>query len=202
MLTTVAAFREPWEAHLFRLRLEAEGIPAFVIHEYHVGNMWSLSTALGGARIQVCDGQEADARSIAHRCARGEFRDLLDEEFGAAEAITCPVCGSREHWRRRPTPRSAMAIALSFVTHTVIPPVGWVYICDACGTKFRQPLCPLSAARVATMFAAMGCALVPILGLALCAWALGTRYWFVVPIAAIFFAGYLAARSELGNSQS
>src|SRR5215471_4944565 len=53
MLVTVDSFREPWEAHLFKMRLEAEDIPAFVRLEYHIWMFWPYSTALGGARVQV-----------------------------------------------------------------------------------------------------------------------------------------------------
>ncbi len=53
MLTTVAAFREPWEAHMFCGRLMAEGIAAFVAHECHIGNAWHYSVALGGVKVQV-----------------------------------------------------------------------------------------------------------------------------------------------------
>ena len=47
MLTTVAAFREPSEAHMFCARLEAEGIPAFVAHERHVGTATECDPEMG-----------------------------------------------------------------------------------------------------------------------------------------------------------
>ena len=41
------------EAHIFRLRLEAEGIFAVVAHEHHVWANWPYAMALGGVKVQV-----------------------------------------------------------------------------------------------------------------------------------------------------
>ena len=51
MLTTVAAFREPWEAHMFCSRLEAEGVPAFIAHEYHIWNAWRKTIPSRNLRV-------------------------------------------------------------------------------------------------------------------------------------------------------
>lgn len=82
MLTTVAIFGKPWEAQLFRLRLEAEGVPAFIQYESHVGMNWLVSIALGGVRLQVLDAQVADALRVMQRCRAGEFQAELQEMFG------------------------------------------------------------------------------------------------------------------------
>jgi hypothetical protein len=59
MLTTVATFAYPWQAHLLRLRLEADGIPAFVAHEHQ-----PYATALGGIEVQVPEEFLDDAEAI------------------------------------------------------------------------------------------------------------------------------------------
>jgi DNA-directed RNA polymerase subunit RPC12/RpoP len=184
MLITVAAFREPWEAHMFCSRLEAEGVPAFVVHEYHIGNAWHYSTALGGVKVQVCEERKEEAKSIERCCWSGEFRSLLESQFGAIDDIHCPNCGSHEHWKRRPLPRAVIAVTLSSLFRVILPPIGWVYFCNQCGTKFKQPLCPLTFGKSATILMAIACDLVLALGLALCFCALGTKYWFVVAVAA------------------
>ncbi|MDP6438554.1 MAG: hypothetical protein QGH74_02870 [Candidatus Brocadiia bacterium] len=47
-LVTIAAFSLPHEAHLARLRLEAEGIPCFVVDENIVAINWLYSNAARG----------------------------------------------------------------------------------------------------------------------------------------------------------
>lgn len=48
MLITVAHFTDPWEAHLFHGRLDAEGLSAVIVDEHHVWNNWPYALALGG----------------------------------------------------------------------------------------------------------------------------------------------------------
>ena len=52
-MTTIATFNKPEEAHLFRLRLEAGGIEAFLVDENVTQMEWSFFT--GGVRVQVAD---------------------------------------------------------------------------------------------------------------------------------------------------
>ncbi|HEX2114187.1 MAG TPA: hypothetical protein VHM01_07255 [Alphaproteobacteria bacterium] len=53
VLVTAETFTEPWEAHLFCTRLQAEGLFAVVAHEHHVGMYWPYALALGGVKLQV-----------------------------------------------------------------------------------------------------------------------------------------------------
>jgi hypothetical protein len=102
MLINFRAFRDPWEAHLLRTRLETEGIPAFVASDTHIGNNWPISIALGGARVLILDSQLAEANDVVSRCVDGTYEAELTEMFGAIPFRNCPVCGS-EDVRRRPT---------------------------------------------------------------------------------------------------
>ncbi len=203
MLTTVAAFREPWEAHMFCSRLEAEGVPAFVVHEYHIGNAWHYSTALGGVKVQVGEERKEEAKSIERRCRGGEFRSLLESEFGAMDDVHCPNCGSGEHWKRRPLLGAVFAITLLGLFRAILPPIGWVYFCNRCGKKFKQPLCPNTLGKWAMILTAIVCDLALLFGLALCLWALGTRFGFVIVVVAIILAGRLTISrlSRLENNQ-
>ncbi len=179
---------------MFRSRLAAEGVPAIVIHERHVGNAWHFSTALGGVRVQVSSDHMETAGAIARRCGAGEFREALESRFGATDEIHCPKCGSRDYRRRRPVPRAALALALSFLTGVIIPPAGWIYICGRCGTKFTRSLAPLTFHRLETMLMAAACSFAVFLAAALCAWSTHTRYWFVAPVIAIVLTGRWLAR--------
>ena len=156
MLVTVSAFREPYEAHLFRGRLEAEGVTAFVAHEMNVANAWHRSVSLGGVKVQVSSDQYEKAREIERACCRGEFRDLLQDELGDLDNPVCPYCGGTEYRKRRPFPRTALAVAASMATLIVLPPLGWILRCETCLKEYREPhqpfileKCLLLAATVA-----------------------------------------------------
>jgi hypothetical protein len=156
MLRTVTAFREPWEAHMFCSRLSAEGIPAFVSHELHVGNAWHFSTALGGVKVQVPYDCVEHARMIQDFCASGEFKSLLERDFGDLNDVKCPKCGSHRNRRRRPVLESTVAVAVSFC-FTIFPPTGWVCFCENCGTKFRPALHKRTAGDWLMIWAAITC---------------------------------------------
>jgi len=137
MLVTAASFREPWEAHIFHGRLTAEGVPAFVAHEFHIWVNWPYATALGGVKVQVpLDWLDA-ARHIEQLCRDGEFRAILEAEFGKLDEITCRHCGATDHEKLRPIPRQLLAIMASFLTGTLLPAWGWIYACRNCCRRFK-----------------------------------------------------------------
>lgn len=92
MLATVATFIDPTDAHILRARLEAEGIPAYVVNEHHVRLNWFQAMALGGARVQVAATDVEEARQVVAAIERGEFA-LPDEP---SDAVVCPRCGSHD----------------------------------------------------------------------------------------------------------
>ena len=96
-MITVATFSKPEEAHLFRMRLEAAGIPAFVQDESLVQLDWFLSNAVGGVRVQIADGDVEAAREFLAADAPPPSPD--------AEDVVCPACGSHQtapdEWPRR-----------------------------------------------------------------------------------------------------
>lgn len=117
------------------MRLETEGIPAFVAFQFHIGNNWLYSTALGGARVQVWHYLAHDAIEVLGRVRNGECRAELAALFGDIDDPRCPHCGSAELKRRRSVAMIAMVIVLIF--SFALPAWGWVYICRKCGTKFE-----------------------------------------------------------------
>ena len=136
MLKTVAEFTEPWEAHLFRTRLEAECLFAVVAFDQHVGVNYSVSWALGGVKVQVIEDELEQARAIVQRCHAGEFENVLDAEVGGQELWTCPRCGAQDHTRRR-SPSLLLSLAGTFVFGIVLPFRGYVNRCNQCETRWR-----------------------------------------------------------------
>jgi hypothetical protein len=100
-LVTLKTFRDPWDAYLLRGRLEAEGIPAFVLNDQHVAVNWRISTALGGVRVQVPTHMAAEAQAVWEGVAGGDYQALLATLFGDIETRRCPACGATDI-RRRP----------------------------------------------------------------------------------------------------
>lgn len=102
MLIPFRTFRDPWEAHLFRTRLEAEGIPAFVFFDQHISNNWPLSVALGGVQVRIPAEMTDEAEAVVERCVEGKYLAELEDVFGPLERTCCPQCGSTDI-RRRPS---------------------------------------------------------------------------------------------------
>jgi hypothetical protein len=136
VLTTVASFREPWEAYLFHTRLEEDGFLAFVVHAHHIGVNWPYSTALGGVKVQVPDGDAAEAREVFARCRSGAFRTELEALFGDLDDPRCPRCGAQDYSQRRPTAEIVFTLAL--MLFLPIPAVGWRRHCRACDMIWQE----------------------------------------------------------------
>lgn len=131
MLVRVASYTTPIEAHLSRGRLEAEGVPAFVCHEQHVGAIWMYSIALGGAKVYVHRNDLARARDIVEAHNRGDF--ALEDE----DPLSCPRCHKQPVVQRRLSWKSALLCA-----HLVNVPLyfRWATLkCLACGNQWDLP---------------------------------------------------------------
>lgn len=84
VLVTVATFPEAMEAHIYRNRLESEGIPCVLADEHIVSNQPWHSIAYGGIKLRVRQQDLEQASAI------------IDEIRGIPhlEANRCPVCHS------------------------------------------------------------------------------------------------------------
>ncbi|MGH9768185.1 MAG: DUF2007 domain-containing protein [Blastocatellia bacterium] len=90
-VVTVASFSAPYEAHLAKGLLEANGIMAVIADEYTAGMNWLLSNAIGGVKVQVDKTDLEDALKIlALNGAREEGVHEVDGYWGE-----CPKCGSK-----------------------------------------------------------------------------------------------------------
>lgn len=91
MLTTIARYSLPYEAHLARARLESEGIPAFVADEHTINMQWLYSDALGGVRLQVPEPWALRALSVL-----AEDREQVLMEAQQVDTDLCRHCGSAD----------------------------------------------------------------------------------------------------------
>jgi hypothetical protein len=139
MLTTIASFREPSEAHMLRLRLEAEGILAIVSHEHHVSMIWPWSLALGGVKVQVPAISREVASLVWDRVGAGEFETELLTLFGDLDVNACPSCGSRD-LRSRPTfAWTLLDIVVGAWCGMIFPTPRTVHRCVVCGVRWSAP---------------------------------------------------------------
>ena len=138
MLTTVASFAEPWNAHILRGRLEAEGIFVLIVDELQVGLNWPWALALGGVKVQVPDEQWQSAIEIARLCLAGDFRRELEPVFGPLDGPQCPHCRSDRFTSRRPIPRLVLLAILYWVFEVIFPVSASRHRCRACGTAWRD----------------------------------------------------------------
>jgi len=87
-LVPVALLHQPHEAHLARLRLEAEGLRCVIEGEHASGLAWPPASSV---RVLVPAWQSEAARRVL---ARGEASGSADWVTGDLDATRCPQCGS------------------------------------------------------------------------------------------------------------
>ena len=87
VIHTFAGFTE---AHLARVRLDAEGIESRLADEHLATVNPLLTGALGGVKLLVRAGELEDARGVID-----EWQTAEDERHEAAES-RCPRCGSED----------------------------------------------------------------------------------------------------------
>lgn len=79
-LITLQAHLEPLEAQILRARLQADGIPAYLLGDQHVQANWLHAIALGGVRLQVRARDEVQAVRILEALQRGDY-ELSEQEI-------------------------------------------------------------------------------------------------------------------------
>src|SRR5688572_26769407 len=85
---TVGAFWSASEAHLARLRVEAEGIDCVLLDEFLVATDWLYANATGGIKLQVQQADAARARDLLTQPwrRRDDSEDDPEEEPAADDA--------------------------------------------------------------------------------------------------------------------
>ncbi len=93
-MKTVASFREPYQAHLVKGKLEVEGIHAVVLDEHLVQINWNLSQAIGGVKVQVSEADLDRAREILRVEYFEELSATEEARLQPAPEDICPDCDS------------------------------------------------------------------------------------------------------------
>ncbi len=132
-LLTIAAFDQPATAHIYKGRLEAEGVPAFLADEEIVTANWFYSNAIGGVKLQV---QEADAARAAKILGLASSILIEAAEETPDDAWICPRCESvnvhYEKYRTRGVFLSMLLAGFPF------PFLKRRWKCNDCGHEWSQ----------------------------------------------------------------
>ena len=134
MLVTLARFFDPWEAHVVRARLEAEGIQATVAYANHAIVNWPMSLALGGTAVQVPAASLERSRGLLADYAAGNLEEALNEEIGS-QGEHCPRCGSNDFKRTMPWCERLRAIVIVLV-FAPYPTSRTRFICRDCDFRW------------------------------------------------------------------
>lgn len=134
MLVTLARFLDPWEAHVVRARLEAEGIPATVAFANHAIADWPMSLALGGTLVQVPAAFLAQAKATLAEYESGTLEDALHEATDS-ERERCPRCRSTDFIRTMSL-RKRMFAVLVCLFFAPFPTRRSRFICRSCGHEW------------------------------------------------------------------
>ncbi len=135
MLLTVGRYFDPWEAHILRARLEAEGIPASVAGDRHAMADWPMAVALGGAALQVPGAHFEQARQIVAAYHSGSLERELLEACPEAEE-RCPACDAAEVAGKVPLRQRVLAVALFLLAFLPLPTQALRRQCRACGHRW------------------------------------------------------------------
>jgi rubredoxin len=128
-LVTVATYMFPWEAHITRGRLEAEGVAAFVADDNLVQMNWGYAWAIGGVRMQVSRRQLGEARLVLRNLDAGAYADTSVDEKD--DSLRCPRCSSTKFDIGRSS--STLALILVALFYTVPLPLPKRHHCRNCG---------------------------------------------------------------------
>ncbi|MFK5923924.1 MAG: DUF2007 domain-containing protein [Verrucomicrobiota bacterium] len=126
-MITVARFSTTEEAHLFRLRLAAGGVEAFILDEYMVQMDWLISNAIGGVRVQI-------AEDDLELCQQIVQEEPCDPE--ANITAKCPFCESEDTQKESFTRR--LSFLSMFIIGCPLPVAKNYYICQKCERSWNE----------------------------------------------------------------
>ncbi len=134
----LAGFLSAREAHIFKTRLEASNIGAFIQGEDFVNMYWPFAMAIGGVRVYVVEADLECAHAVIADCLAGRYRRELEAEFGDLDDTKCPRCGSASFKSRSSRLDMAMLAATFFLSGIIFPARARVHVCDACGHRWHD----------------------------------------------------------------
>lgn len=135
-LVTIATFSHPLEAHVYRGRLEAAGIPAFVADENTVVANWLYSNVVGGAKLQVWEEDAASAKELIESGESGDEAPSPDEMAESKPEPICPRCGSTDVYYQKYARR--LVFASWFFLGFPLPFLTRRWKCERCGHAWKS----------------------------------------------------------------
>lgn len=133
-LVTVRTFDSSVDAHIFRSKLESEGIRCFLFDDTMVSLNPIYNVALGGIKLKVGSVDAAKARSII---ASIESTPVTDED---GDPLECPKCGSTDLYTGFKSSRGIKGVLSAIASFLFFAyPIYYrsVYRCKKCGTEFK-----------------------------------------------------------------
>lgn len=133
-LVTIRTFDNSIDAHIFRSKLESEGIQCYLFDDTMVSLNPIYNVALGGIKLKV---DVEDAWRAKEIIASVDSTPVTDE---AGEPLTCPNCGSADLYTGFKSARGIRGILAAIVSFVLfVYPVYYksVYRCKDCGTEFK-----------------------------------------------------------------
>lgn len=115
------------QANIVKGRIEAEGIPVFLLYEHHGTLAWGYISALGGVELVVPKNYYSAADQILQKIEDGDYLTLMrdiscydnsystEEHYEDLAAPTCPKCSSSKQYYLSEG-RSALFLSLLFCT--------------------------------------------------------------------------------------
>jgi hypothetical protein len=136
MLKTIAEFRESFEAHLARGKLESEGIPAVVIDE-NIPNTGLYAESFDCVKLQVPEEDVERAREILTEDHTAEIEAIEEEEFETEPEPeeVCPRCGSHSISARG---YSLLSLLTPFLCASPVYLRKKGMVCKDCGAKWKN----------------------------------------------------------------
>lgn len=130
--TTVARFQYSSEAQIFKGRLEAEGIKVFLADALTIDADPLISNAVGGVKLKVHSGNEAEALKILNSVNKYSLND-------EGEALYCPSCGSDrvQYYTSISGVKSFFFFILSFLMYALPIYTKRDYFCENCKNRFN-----------------------------------------------------------------
>ncbi|WP_375559031.1 hypothetical protein ACE193_14970 [Bernardetia sp. OM2101] len=132
-LLTVKVFSTSTEAHLFKSKLESQGIDCYLFDE-NINSMNMLyGVATGGIKVKVNASDTEKVKSVLQK--------IEDEKKAKDIFIKCPVCESTEHYKNFNSIKgwkSFLATLMAFLTFSYPFYQKKVYKCKECGNEFQK----------------------------------------------------------------
>jgi hypothetical protein len=130
-LVTVATFQYSSEAHIFRGKLESEGVTVYMADAITIDTDPLISNAIGGVKLKVPSEQEEKAKEILNSISRYSLDDK-------GEAIVCPNCGSEkiDYFSTIKDLKSLFSFIIGLFNFILPFYTKYTYRCENCKTEF------------------------------------------------------------------